>query len=109
MQDKKAIVALVNIFNPLPFVEAEDELKASDLMRLLCPPVADVAKPTALIERYKRISSVAMEPVMLPALPILIEKIVSPLVNSKMAFVAGNPLGTIALCGFVAEMMALML
>jgi len=37
------------------------------------------------------------------------EKVVSPLVNSKMAFVAGNPLGTIALCGFVAEMMTLML
>ncbi|MGH6895868.1 MAG: hypothetical protein ACREJ5_04895 [Geminicoccaceae bacterium] len=50
-----------------------------------------------------------MEPPILPALPLLIEKVVSPLVNAKVAFVAGNPLGTIALCGFVAEMIALML
>ena len=81
----------------------------SDLVRLLCPPVVDVVQPTALIERYKRISSIATEPFMLPPLPILVEKVVSPLIYSKVAFVAGNPLGTIALCGFVAEMIALLL
>jgi hypothetical protein len=106
--DKKTIPALVNIFNP-PLVETGDEVETSDLIRLLCPAVVDVVKPTTLAERYKRISSVATEPFILPALPILIEKVVSPLVNAKVAFVAGNPLGTIALCGFVAEMMALML
>jgi hypothetical protein len=109
LQDKKAVIALVNIFSPLPFVEVGDELETSDLVRLLTPAVANVVKPATLIERYKRISSVAVEPAALPALPILIEKVVSPLVNAKAAFVAGNPLGTIALCGFVAEMMALML
>jgi hypothetical protein len=109
LQDNKAVVALVNIFSPLPFVEVGGELGTYDLVRLLTPAVADVVKPATLIDRYKKISSAAVEPVALPALPILIEKVVSPLVNAKAAFVAGNPLGTIALCGFVAEMMALML
>jgi hypothetical protein len=108
LQDNKTIGALVNIFKPLPFVEAGDELATSDLIRLLCAPSGHL-KPAALIERYKRISSAAMEPAILPALPILIEKVVTPLVNAKVAFIAGNPLGTIALCGFVAEMIALML
>jgi hypothetical protein len=109
LQDRKATVALVNIFNPLPPVETGSRLEPYDLFRLLCPPVVHVAEPAALIERYNRISSAATEPPVLPALPILIDKVVSPLVNAKMAFVAGNPIGTIALCGFVAEMIALIL
>ena len=108
MRDKKAVAALVNIFDPLLFVETGDELNNPELFRLLCAPNADL-KPAALVERYKRILSAGMEPAILPALPMLIEKVVSPLVSSKAAFVAGNPLGTIALCGFVAEMIALML
>ena len=108
MLEKKAIPALVHIFNPLAFVDAGDELETSDLIRLLCAPSGHL-KPAALIERYKRISSAAREPAILPALPILIEKVVTPLVNAKVAFIAGNPLGTIALCGFVAEMIALTL
>jgi hypothetical protein len=108
LHGKKAIPALVNVFNPLFCREAGKELENSDLIRLFCAP-SDELEPTALLERYRRISSAVMEPAILPALPKFTQKVVSPLVNAKVAFVAGNPLGTIALCGFVAEMIALML
>jgi hypothetical protein len=108
LQDKKPIPALVNVFDPLLCAETGNELESADLIRLFCALSGEL-EPTALLQRYRRITSAAMEPAILPALPTFTEKVVSPLVYAKAAFVAGNPLGTIALCGFVAEMIALVL
>jgi hypothetical protein len=63
----------------------------------------------SIADRYARISG--LEPEILykvPREPRLMNKLVWPLREAKASFILGNYLGVIALCGFVAEMAAIL-
>ncbi len=65
--------------------------------------------PKSIAQRYRRIT--AHEPEVLyqvPREPRIMNKLVWPLRGAKASFVLGNYLSTIALCGFVAEMAAIL-
>src|SRR5436190_20715711 len=102
--------------NPLAFLEI-DEPWATELKRAVthesvltycCPPdfPSDL---DSLVARYKDISTEPARLFVVPAERLLIERLVWPLRNAKAAYMLGNHLATIALCGMVAEMTAILL
>jgi hypothetical protein len=110
--DKKISVWL----NPLSFHEVDEPLAShigkkpslESVLNFLCS--IDVSsKLEDLVLRYKEISK---EPDRLLAPPVeekILAKLVWPLRHAKASYVLGNYLGTIALCGMVSEMVALLL
>lgn len=100
--------------NPLAFLEVEypsagapDSISAETILSFLCPPgTSDDAK--SLVERYKRISA-GPRLFVAPAEPRILEKLVWPLRHAKASYVVGNNLAVVALCGMVAEMVAVLL
>ena len=113
MPNDKVFTAFIN---PLAFLEVDEPW--ADLtqqtpdypavLRLLCTPGLD-AGLQALIDRYREISK---EPQRLFAAPCesnILDKLIWPLRHAKASYVVGNYLGTIALCGMVAEMSAILL
>jgi hypothetical protein len=67
------------------------------------------SEPEALAGRYREI---APEPVQLFAVPAeerILDKLIWPLRHAKASFMLGNHVGTIALGGMVAEMVAMLL
>lgn len=100
--------------NPLAFPEVDfssagepDSISAETILSFLCQPETPV-DAESLVERYKRIST---EPTLLvaPAEPRILEKLVWPLRHAKASYVVGNNLSAVALCGMVAEMVAVLL
>jgi hypothetical protein len=102
--------------NPLQFLEVDEpwastsdrQLDLVALVRFATAPGTS-SDLQALVERYREIS---VEPVRLFAAPAeqrVLEKLVWPLRHAKVAYMFGNYLGTIAMCGMVAEMVALFL
>jgi hypothetical protein len=102
--------------NPLQFLEVDEpwaytsdrQLDLEALVRFATAPGSS-SDLSALVERYREISA---EPVRLFAAPAeqrVLEKLVWPLRHAKVAYMFGNYLGTIAMCGLVAEMVALFL
>ena len=102
--------------NPLAYFEVDEPwapaLKLAPtlegLMEFLCTPGAGSGLDT-VVSRYKEVS---VEPVRLsvpPAEPEILAKLVFPLRHAKGSYALGNYLGTIALCGMVAEMLAILL
>ena len=100
--------------NPLAFLEVDlpsagkpDSISAETILSFLCPPgTPDDAG--SLVERYKRIST-GPRLFAAPAEPRILEKLVWPLRHAKASYVVGNNLSVVALCGMVAEMVALLL
>jgi len=101
--------------NPLAFLEV-DEPWASALKRDITPEALisylcslDITSDIpSIVSRYKEIST---EPQRLFAAPNeerIIRKLVIPLHSAKASYALGNYLGTIALCGMVAEMVTLL-
>lgn len=102
--------------NPLAFPEVDEpwasafkaELSLEHVVRFICTP--DLSDDLAgLIARYKEISRESSRLLMAPAEPRIMTKLVWPLRHAKASYVLGNYLGTIALCGMVAEMLAILL
>ena len=100
--------------NPLAFHEVEEpradkdrRADHSDVVKYLCTPGTDVTVD-ALVGRYNEVSK---EPTLsvVPAEANILEKLIWPLRNAKASYMVGNYLGTIALCGMVAEMVAILL
>ncbi|MDA2935562.1 hypothetical protein MYX82_14690, partial [Acidobacteria bacterium AH-259-D05] len=104
--------------NPLAFLQVDEPwanlsseqfeptLSAEVILEYLCRP--ESADTESAIDRYKQISQ---EPKRLFAAPEeqhILEKLVWPLKNAKACYAVGNYLGTIALCGMVAEMVAIL-
>ena len=100
--------------NPLAFIEAElpsagepESITGETILSFLCPP-GTMEDAHNLVERYKTISS---GPTLFaaPAEPRILEKLVWPLRHAKASYVVGNNLAVVALCGMVAEMVAVLL
>ena len=99
--------------NPLAFPEVDfgEVMKATpdveSILRFICAPgvPSDVA---TLLARYREIAK--GEPLsIVPDEQRVVDKLVAPLRHAKASYMVGNYLGTIALGGMVAEMLAILL
>ncbi len=101
--------------NPLKFFEIEesttsrsaDEVTIEALLRFACEPEIDPSI-RCMAKRYISISKQESTLFAPPSEPKLLAKLVWPLRNAKTCFILGNYLGTISLCGMVAEMVAML-
>lgn len=102
--------------NPLAFLEVDEpwafahqrELTFEDLVRFLGRPDEHPDLNT-LVARYREISTEPRRLNIVPAEAKLLTKIVWPLRQAKAAYMLGNYIGTIALCGFALEMLAVLI
>jgi len=108
---------VINAFvNPLAFLEVDEpwagvkkeEVRPEHILNFLCAPGGENAIED-LIERYKRVSVESPRLFVAPAEKRLLERLIWPLRYAKGGFMVGNFLGTISLCGMVAEMAAVLL
>ena len=101
--------------NPLAFIPAmaagdgaRSEPTPESILNFLCSPGVD-SDIAALLHRCQEIS---VEPEPLIAAPDderILDKLVWPLRYAKGSYILGNYLGTISLCGMVAEMLAVLI
>lgn len=108
---------LIEIFvNPLQFIEIDEpwaslqkeELSLEAVLDFICiPGIGSDLK--SLIKRYKEISVEKSRLFAAPSEQRILDKLIWPLRNAKAGYMCGNYLGTIALCGMVAEMVAMLL
>ena len=104
------------IINPLVFFEADEkwaragalETTADAVLRFLSAPGED-SDLSVIVERYRQISTEGNNLLAIPAESKVQEKLVNPLRFAKSSYLVGNFLGTISLCGMVAEMVALLI
>ena len=102
--------------NPLAFLEVDEPwalmTKATptleSVLRFLCPANERLDIET-IVARYREISTEPVRLFLAPAEQRLLDKLVWPLRHAKASYMVGNYLATIALCGMVAEMVALLL
>ncbi|WP_319408815.1 hypothetical protein [uncultured Desulfosarcina sp.] len=113
MPDEKQIQVFLN---PLQFHEVDEpwasidekELSPTDILNFICIP--GIGSDTeSLIQRYKEISIEKIKLIAAPYEQRILDKLVWPLRNAKAAYMCGNYLSTIALCGMVTEMVAILL
>ncbi len=76
-------------------------------LSFLCTP-GTPSDPQHLAREYRAINKERPQLAAPPADPHIMDKLIWPLRNAKASFVVGNYLGTIALCGTVAEMVAIL-
>lgn len=114
MSDHKVVQIFVN---PLAFHAAEPPWAAAlgveadheALLAYLVAPGLD-ASLGAVLDRYREISAAPRRQLFAPpADGELLDRVVWPLRHAKGCYALGNYLGTLALCGTVAEMMAILL
>jgi hypothetical protein len=108
---------LIEVFlNPLQFLEIDEpwaslqkeEPSLEAVLDFICiPGIGSDLK--SLIKRYREISVEKTRLFAAPHEQRILDKLVWPLRNAKAAYMCGNYLGTIALCGMVAEMVAMLL
>src|SRR5438128_2592602 len=104
------------VINPLSFLELDRPGPPTDpkvpspesVLSFLCPDraTADVA---SLVKRYREISPEPVSLVAVPAEQRILDKLAWPLRHAKASYMVGNYLAVIALCGMVAEMVALLI
>ena len=100
--------------NPLAF-PGVDLARAGDavpdaeaMLSVVCRP--GVPHDTgSLVDRSRRISARARVLFAAPDEPAILEKLVWPLREAKASYVLGNHLAVVAMCGLVAEMVAVLL
>ncbi len=108
---------LIEVYvNPLQFIDVDEpwarfsnqEVNAQSIIDFLCTPgiSSDVE---SLISRYKTISVEKKRIFAAPNEQRILDKLIWPLRNAKAGYMCGNFLGTIALCGMVAEMVSIFL
>jgi hypothetical protein len=107
----------ISVFvNPLQLLEVDEPgasmspkpPTADDIFKFMCTPGVP-SDLESLTTRYKEISQEKARLFAVPDDQRILEKLVWPLRHAKASYVVGNFLSTIALCGAVAEMMALFL
>ena len=100
--------------NPLAFIEVdlagpkEAEPSIEAILTFLCP-ASTPSDPTTLVARYCEIGTEPVRLVAAPAEERILDKLIWPLRHAKASYMVGNYLAVIALCGMVAEMVALLL
>lgn len=108
---------LVPVFvNPLVCFFADEawsdmDLRQPDLESLLeylCTP-GEECSVQSVISRYREIKDEPQGIFAAPSEPQILEKLIWPLRNAKASYMLGNYLGTVSLCGTVAEMIAILL
>lgn len=95
--------------NPLTFLDAEnpETLNAEAVLRFLCTPGTDW-DVAAVASRYRQIDDTEVRLFFAPAEQQILKKLIWPLREAKAAYMIGSYLGTVALCGMVAEMVAVL-
>ena len=100
--------------NPLLFIAVdwpnpgqEEPVSAESVLDYICKPQSD-SSPETLAERYREVSCPDTQLHVAPTEERLLSKLVWPLKDARACHMVGNYLGTIALCGMVAEMVALL-
>jgi len=112
MADTRYFKAWINPLVFFPFDDAwtpilKKPLTVDSAIEYFCAPGIDFSLE-ALKTRYKEVSQEPKRLVAAPAEDNILSKLVWPLRNAKASYVAGNYLGTIALCGMVCEMLTLL-
>lgn len=100
--------------NPLTYIEASPVLSkmvksgptAENALKYLCRPRE--AKMDSVTQRYQEISDMSSFLIMAPAEDTILSKLIWPLKDAIGCYMTGNYLGVIALCGMVAEMLAIL-
>ncbi len=102
--------------NPLQFLEVDEPWASFDKRPADLAALVDFATTpglagdlNSLLSRYRTISTERARLFAAPAETRILEKLVWPLRHAKAAYMFGNYLGTIAMCGMVAEMVAILL
>lgn len=113
MNDGELLKGLVNPFEFLPerlaaMGGASCEVTLESVLEFLCTPGLD-SDVMALIGRYREIRSQSDPPAVVPNEEDIVRRLVWPLRQAMAAYMLGNYLGTIALCGMVSEMVAIMI
>jgi hypothetical protein len=107
---------LEGFINPLAFFEVDEPwanvqkqpVTAENVLRYLCDPAAS-SDVDSIVKRYREISVEADNRLfVVPADQGFLQKLIWPLRHAKSAYALGDYLGTIALCGTVAEMLAIL-
>lgn len=100
--------------NPLAFLEAEAPwadpsrpVTSEAILKFLCVPGTGYST-SEILDRYRRVSVETPRLFAAPAEERLLERLVWPLRQAKGSYMVGNCLGTISLCGLVAEMSAIL-
>jgi hypothetical protein len=91
-----------------PHAAAGGTPDAERLLDYLYAPEVDRSRE-AFVARYKEIAAVPDPLFVVPAEPTILEKLVWPLRHAKGSYALGDYLGSIALCGMVGEMVAILL
>lgn len=86
----------------------DNKISLEEFIEFLCTPGTD-SDLSSLISRYREISTESKQLSVAPAEPNILEKLVWPLRHAKASYIVGNYLGTISLCGMVAEMTAILI
>jgi hypothetical protein len=103
--------------NPLAFHKVDEpwashtddgDLNLEDILRFMCTP-GTTSDLLSLVARYREISAETKRLSVAPEEPNILEKLVWPLRHAKASYMVGNYLGTISLCGMVAEMSAILI
>ena len=102
--------------NPLAFVPVDlsnpdgstDKLTVEEVLGFLGPP-GTRAHIDSLVERYRELGPVPMGLRIIPAEQGILARIAWPLREARASYTVGNHLSVIALCGIVAEMVAIFL
>jgi hypothetical protein len=113
MSDDKLIEGYIN---PLQFIDADEpwatglnrEISAQSILDFICTPGigSDIE---SILSRYKSINVEKKRIFAAPKEQRLLDKFIWPLRNAKAAYMCGNYLGVVALCGMVGEMVAIFL
>ena len=88
----------------MPGVDAKPSAEA--VLHDVCPPEVD-ASLDAMVKRCAEVAQARNPLGVVPSERNILTKLVWPLRNARACYVLGNYLGTIALCGMVAEMVAI--
>lgn len=113
MKEDNLIAVWVNALQFLevdePWATACDRPATSEtVLEFMCTPGLD-AGLESLLSRYQEISVEKHRLFAAPHEERILEKLVWPLRHAKASYIVGNHLGTISLCGMVAEMIAILL
>jgi len=108
---------LVEVYlNPLQFLELDEpwasvkseEVSPESVLKFLCSPGIG-SNIEDIISRYKEISIEKIRLFAAPNEQRILDKLVWQLRQAKAGYMCGNYIGTIALCGMVSEMVAVLL
>jgi hypothetical protein len=110
MRRLKALInPLVLVDVEIPHFDVDRKLPTLEqIIEYLCPP-GTPCDIESLISRYKEISTEPRKLSIAPAEQRILDKLIWPLRHAKASYMVGNYLSVIALCGMVAEMVAILL